>query len=843
MYAAGEVIPAVGVPVGTMMAGQTTVQSASLTVVPAVPPADFIRADIGTTGTGPPPSQNKTTTDLPCVTFPLSAPPLRRRSQIHRALAKFFHIGWSPPRVPLTQKEFMAMIAGGNPFGIESDGKGFLVYPIERLKEIFDALPCRQVTANEQGILEVTVSGQNNRFLLFPKSPAPSRPEKFALDYATLHAPPESAGKTIIFYNEGTDPRFGSNTKPGVAQWMTAVRELGYEIVYVSSIERLENAVRRLKPAAVLVSAMENLLPYVHSAYFAVKGIDPSVITILGGYAAIPEFARFFDIVVDGEAELTLPVLLRHLLGMLHRGEARKVEAVASAAMIEGGLDTYLAGSEPPKWSQDVMSTGQYYPPVFTDEAAQKIAALEATRILGDGELGIPIGVPIGYDPDGAPRIFIRGESGIIRPSPVSLAEKLQDAKSIWARERGDAPFPLSDREFARASTPEPQTEEEIDRLFARYPSRDYGEIGKRFRKVALRARRGCRGSGRCKFCSIKTRPDGRRPSIDQIIRIMHVAVADGMTMFIFQDDQFVQKDREWLFALINRIKREKLDEKIEMHCQTRADLLPDDVLMALRGIGMGFSIGTETLNAKRAENLGKVQKRGDRYIERAKDTLRRLAATSSPKGPHGRPYDDYYIIAVGVSDTLLDVAEDTLAQLEIIDELWTQYGYIPKFRHGLKQAPYYGDRITVGLSGRENAQPGSIPILGPQFVRIGQIDGFFDAFGLAVVNGALHATGIFHPLSFVWPESINVFFEYFGENIGEPKIGDIYEALGYAHRRADLSESDRKKLGALIEKIGALYMKLWRRNTDLAAEFIMSRKDVAHYRNHSGELPNGVNM
>lgn len=758
---------------------------------------------------------------------PLPEPGLSFWQRLARSFLALFGQGWSPPLVPLSHDQAAAITQEGNPFGIHSNGKGHWVYPPGQKDAIIAHLHPWRVAPQDGGILRIALEGVSDKILLFPETPAtPSPPPRISLDYAPLR-PSAAQAKPIVFYHEDAIMGGAGGTKPGVTQWVQAMRGLGYNIIYVGSQPELHRVLQDVKPDIVLVSAIENLLPYVQGAYFEAKAANPAAITILGGFAAIPEFARFYDVVIRGESEVALPMVLSRLLAMLADGRIAHVEPAAWGTMVTG-LDDFLAAAGRPGWVTEFVSGQPYYPPVLGADAAAELTALAGTRYIDAGSAQFAVGVPIGYDPrTQEPKVFVRSADGTVSATPSPLAPRWAGAQTRWLSLQPGLPFPLTSLQFAMAAEPIPVMFDEIDALYARYPSAgdgnqyvEYvGELipGVPYSQAALYVQRGCRGDARCVFCSIPQKAEGRRASLDQVVRVMQQAVADGMSRFIFNDDTFVQNPR-WMDEFLSRIEAEGLHRKIRIHVQTRIDTIAPDILVRMRGLRIEFSFGLETMDPARAERMRKVGPgQGARYVDKAHDTMRRLAAQKVPG-------DDYYMITVAHGDTLLDVARDTLSQLQVMDELWRDYGYAPHFRYSLLQAPYYGDQITAGLSGLANAQPRSIPVGASPWVTFGEIHGIFDPYGLTVEEGALHATGIFHPMSFVWPGPIRAFIRSFGGDTGSPSIGDIIEGLQYALAHSTtLSADDRRELQAILRQIVPLYRRIL---DEIGLPWLMSREE-----------------
>lgn len=696
------------------------------------------------------------------------------------------------PEAALTREEFWEMVRPGNRFGIKGDGKGKWVYPLQLQAMVAQGVGLGKASFHIGSVLEVKVEGISDRIFLHPGSEVEAK-APYRLDYKGL-APKEIPNTPIVFYHErGKRPEDNSHITSAVEMWMKAVRELGYNIIYVDSIDALESEIRRFKPPILLVSAVQDQTPFVQRAYFLAKGIEPSIVTVLGGHAAIPEFARFYDMVVQGEGEIILPLILRNILGHLSRGEIEQdIRPVAWENMVRG-LKGIL---DLPEWLRDLVQNTRYYPPVLTTRVGRMLAGIKARRYVDTDRGPFAIDVPIGRDSKGAPTIFVRSDQGIVTADVAPVNERYRIAGRLWQMKMGTQ-FPLSLVRFARAAEPYPVTSSEIDALFSRNLTRDYSGLEMRMREAQIQAQRGCRGDKRCAYCSIQQSADGRRASVGHIIAIMKEAAIQGARRFLFSDDLFIQ-DKRWLAELARRIKSEGLSEMMAIVVQTRVDTITAGVIDLFSGIDLIVCMGVETLSAKRAERMGKVRKgRGEAYVARAKEAMWCLAAA-------GVKYVAF-MISVSPGDTIADVAEDILEQAKFGEEMYKIYGLYPFVSYNVSTSPSYGDEFTARESGLKFAQPGRILAGTESFPHfsVGRVYGDFYPFGLEFENGRLYAPGIFLPQGFEWPRTILIFQRLLAAHDGNVNLGHIFTALvDILECDIPMKRAERKGLSRAVDQI-----------------------------------------
>lgn len=160
---------------------------------------------------------------------------------------------------------------------------------------------------------------------------------------------------------------------------------------------------------------------------------------------------------------------------------------------------------------------------------------------------------------------------------------------------------------------------------------------------------RGCPFS--CAFCATETR-QVRYRSIEQVIEeIRHVKVVYGTTQFSFKDDSFTV-NRKRVLEFCEALEREDL--RIGWECNTRVDLVTDELLTAMRRAGCNsIKIGIESGSQ---DVLNRMSKRI------TLEQIRRAAALLRKSGIH---WTGYFLIG-----TPGETVEDLAMTLDFVREI-----------------------------------------------------------------------------------------------------------------------------------------------------------------------------
>jgi len=224
----------------------------------------------------------------------------------------------------------------------------------------------------------------------------PGEGEPPVLDFTGL-ASSTSGARPIVLFQPGLKRRFTTFTG-----WMEALRLFGYDIRAVGKHAKFREALEELAPDIICLSATEHHIDHLAQAYKEIADRRPGAVTLLGGYAAYPSAADFFDVVVPGEGDLVLPLLLRFLQNSIAAGE------IPTDSGAEGGmLPSHLPA-----------------------------AASDGIRVLAARRVATRAGSVVANAVDSGSHLYIRG-----RKDNLGLHARLSGGRDGW-------PIPLSDVEL-----------------------------------------------------------------------------------------------------------------------------------------------------------------------------------------------------------------------------------------------------------------------------------------------------------------------------------------------------------------------------------------------------------
>jgi len=458
----------------------------------------------------------------------------------------------------------------------------------------------------------------------------PGKGDDPLIDFTSMINPVPGA-PPVLLYREGFD-----ESQYAFRGWMESLRALGHDVRVYGRPFDFEDALERFNPDIVGISATETDFFELAHVYRILARLAPETITILGGLAALPSTARFFDIVVPGEGDFILPLLLSHLKAAIKNGDLKP--------------------------ARDGKSNRK--PRHIKGEAAEAVRALRTFRIL-------PPNVH-----DGASLI------------PVEIGSKIFVGGCGYGDGNGDG------RGMDMIRMPIPVNGDELKAMWS-IPPGAYSEP----EGMELYVQRGCKKdvSKRCKFCTIKS-PAGRRMKVDDVLDILDELARRNLVGINFFDDNFIS-DKEWLVALLDGIEERGLHRRMEFYLQTRADGWTPDVVRRMWDMNMEMEIGLETMDALRAERMGKVGKgKGQSYVKKGLQLIELAAEEAERRGMYVDDLISAHLIGIGYGDGMEDLFRDILAQLKFLKGLRAK-GFaaksIPTLHMRTTQLPLLGDNIT----------------------------------------------------------------------------------------------------------------------------------------------------
>lgn len=592
--------------------------------------------------------------------------------------------------------------------GISFDGRSSLLRSDADLDEVesklLDRLPEGEVHRMSR---DVIVFGDDPTGVI---QRMPSVSEGPVLDFSMLTKPAVDS-KPVVFFHPGLKKRYSS-----MLGWIDALSAFGYDIRTVGKHEEFRRVLADLAPDIVCFSAYERHVRNLAQAYQELAEIRPGAVTMLGGYAALPSAANFFDVVVPGEGDFILPLLLRFL----------------QSGIAEGAIDT------------DMRSRDGEIPPHLTPEQALSIRNMSARRfvhpIVGDSwaEMAVNVGSHLyirGSDDNGGIRIKYEGPRDAW-PIPINSVE----LKTLWR-------LPPPSSAFQR--------------------------------NAFIYAQRGCHYNPdkRCWICSI-TSPAGRRLDVPDVIDALVEMRDRGVVIAVFGDDYFLS-NKKWVADFLDGVEREKLGEDMVILMATRADDWTEPTVRRMLDLGLHIDVGLETFSPVRAERLGKVRPgRGEAYVRKGIELLTFAAEYARDNGRYVGDLVRAYIIMAGVGDSLDDILDDVRSQLRFFKGLRERGMRGPWLSANVSQRVHarsrlFEERGDLELAGKTRfAEVGEYLDVGAATsVDMGDFVGDFHPFHL---DQSGEAVGMLQPRSFKGDKFVDRLIELVNEHIYGGRDPDI---------------------------------------------------------------------
>jgi radical SAM superfamily enzyme YgiQ (UPF0313 family) len=405
----------------------------------------------------------------------------------------------------------------------------------------------------------------------------------------------------LVFYLDYD--KFERREAPAILPFIQVLRDKGNHVKFASSEgELLETVEKGYDAVAISVFSTLELKQALRAAV-KVKKANPRIVTILGGQGVVGNAEKLInalgvDIVVEGEGEWVLPLLLEHL--KLEDLETENlVEAFSEEELVLSDRERDYFGKE----LQLLLGEHVFYRSPISSKVGEKMINACFTRKTRVNGRTITLPVPIS-------RVLIKTHGGaVLKAEP--------DYRGIYAgeEERWGEGYPLSYEDFLRLSRPYP-TEEELNELTQEYPW-DIVEA-KGWSALSLYAQRGCNW-GRCSYCGIST-PYGRRLAPSKVVEWLKEARKRGITQATFEDDQFLQS-KKWVEELCDLIVREGLSGDFQFGAMVRVEAVKSrEVLAKLREANfVKLQIGVESLIPEKIRYFRKTRP-GDEegYVRKA---------------------------------------------------------------------------------------------------------------------------------------------------------------------------------------------------------------------------------
>jgi len=441
--------------------------------------------------------------------------------------------------------------------------------------------------------------------------------------------------------------RYGRDEAPAILQFVQFLRENDNKVDFFSGREELLSALRNRCYDAVAVSVFSSLeLKELLKTLIEIKEADPCVTTILGGHG-IKGFTQTLagcqgvDIVVEGEADLTLPPVLKHI---------KRKEAEVYRAEVKTTPEAQLLGSE-----LAPLLKKECYSPATSVETAESILEESFTRRVEFKDQELEIKVPLS-------QIFINTSQGLLSSrygsrSFIERAEALNPGLKYDNIKLHLRPFPNA---------------REVDLLYTSYPWDIIEDRG--YTRLSLYVQRGCNWNA-CTYCSIGTLP-GRRVSPEKVLRVLSEAKEHGIKEVTFDDDQFVQS-KSWCLEVLDGIIERRLNSSLAFGAMMRVDALNDISLIKKmkKANFVKIQVGVESFIPEKIEYFHKVPRgREEEYTSRARALIDSLLKEGIDAG--------VFIITTRPREekALVEICREVEEILKIAKASLEEYSRLPTF-------------------------------------------------------------------------------------------------------------------------------------------------------------------
>ncbi len=454
-------------------------------------------------------------------------------------------------------------------------------------------------------------------------------------------------GRRIAFFMDYD--RYGRDEAPAMLQFVQTLRNHGHEVDFMTSEqELLESLPRGYDVVALSVFCSQELGGMLKTA-IRVKRADPRVVSVMGGHGVAENASKLIlapgiDAVVEGEAENTFPLMLKHLRRARESTRTQPEPLPKSLASLDAE-------------AVELLTRYNFQSAIEEEQAARILGEHFKRRITYRGR-EVEIEVPITGVYVKTPRRVLYSGTG--REAGVVERAYHRNRERIAGMSRG---------ELSRYLHAHP-TREELEACFEGYPW-DIVEA-KGWRALSVYVQRGCNW-GRCRYCSITT-PPGRRIGVAKVVALLREAVEHGIQRVTFDDDQFVQSER-YVAELCRGIIRAKLHRRLRFGAMLRVDAVRDPSLLKLmkRAGFVKLQLGVESLVPEKIAYFGKtLPGREEEYIHRALALIDACMRSGLDVG--------VFIITTRpkLREALEEVARELEALLEMLLQLYRTHRRLP---------------------------------------------------------------------------------------------------------------------------------------------------------------------
>ncbi len=369
--------------------------------------------------------------------------------------------------------------------------------------------------------------------------------------------------------------KYNRNEAPGISAFVQLLRNSGNEVDFLTGEEELLKKVRQEKYDCVALSILSSAeIRELLATAIKVKKEDPFVTTIIGGHGVdeYPDLinALGVDMLIEGEGELVLPEVLRHIKRASQTRKDWLVIPFDSEIDISKEEREFLG-----EGIDLILQTKAFYKSPISNEQADALKKSRIKRKINGRVVHLPL----------------KNVSFNTGDTTVRL-------------EGGNDLYPTA-KEFEKMAV---------------YPWQDIKDRG--WTGISLYVQKGCNW-GRCSYCGIIT-PPGRRLPVHRVIELLEEAASHGIKTVTFDDDQFIQ-NTTWTQELLDKIIKKGINKKIAFGAMIRVDSIKDkDILKKLGKANFGrLQIGVESFVPEKIRYFNKTIKGKEKeYIKKAEDLI-----------------------------------------------------------------------------------------------------------------------------------------------------------------------------------------------------------------------------
>jgi len=457
-------------------------------------------------------------------------------------------------------------------------------------------------------------------------------------------------GRKIAFYIKYND----TECAPTILQFVYRLRRLGHNVDFFISDKQLLRSIRKNKYDVICLSVLSQDLAATLILAVRIKQIDAGVVTIMGNYATRGICNQLvhhvaLDMAVEGEAENILPAVLRIVK-----------RASAGSELVVPVRKAFKLTQKQPNRIRNRLGAIYYNSPITAQQAQQLMEATFERKLIIDKKT-IRINVPLS-------NLAFRTRDGEVFHKK-NIEDWSDEQLSAWY----DPASGLKLEEFRQLAHPHP-TEVEMN-AHVGYPFDIYHKNG--WSHLALRTQHGCPW-GRCIFCCIKN-PGARRLKVENVIKMLRTAAANGVGMVSFFDEVF-DADRQWAGQLAAQIRRAGLHKRMKFYTFLKADRADEKLINSLVASGfIGFGLGVETFLPAKAEYLRKTFN-GPNYVVQSAKTIDILFRANT--------VPCLFFIVTTPHSTLLEIASDVLHLSSTFNKCYRNYHKIPNLSAVIRLQP-----------------------------------------------------------------------------------------------------------------------------------------------------------